>query len=61
LPSGASVSFSPGSVTGSGTSTMSVTVSLLTLIGSYPLTISGTSGGLIHSTSVTLNAALPLL
>jgi hypothetical protein len=60
LPSGATASFTPGSVTGGGTSTMKVTVPLTTLIGAYPLTITGSSGGLTHSTSVKLNAALPL-
>jgi hypothetical protein len=60
LPSGATASFSPGSVTGSGTSTMNVTIPLTTVMGSYPLTITGSSGGLAHSTNVTLNAAVPL-
>jgi hypothetical protein len=60
LPSGAKASFSPGSVTGSGTSTMNVTVPLTTLVGSYALTITGSSGGVAHTTSVKLNAAVPL-
>jgi hypothetical protein len=60
LPSGATASFSPGSVTGSGTSTMNVTVPLTTLLGSSTLTITGSSGGIAHSTSVTLNAVVPL-
>jgi hypothetical protein len=54
LPSGASASFNPASVTGSGTSTMSVVTTASTPAGSYPLTITGTSGALVHSTSVTL-------
>jgi hypothetical protein len=54
LPSGASASFNPASVAGSGNSTMSVTTSTSTPAGSYPLTITGTSGTLSHTTSVTL-------
>ena len=61
LPSGATATFNPPSVTASGTSTMSVTTSLTTPIGSYPLTISGSIGGLTHTTSVTLGVAMPAL
>lgn len=53
LPAGASASFSPPSVTGSGSSTLTVTTSGVTP-GTYTLTITGTSGTLIHSTTVTL-------
>lgn len=54
LPSGASASFNPTSVTGSGSSTMSVTTGTSTPAGTYTLTITGTSGTLVHSTTVTL-------
>jgi hypothetical protein len=54
LPSGASASFNPTSVTGSGSSTMSVTTSASTPAGTFTLTITGTSGSLVHSTTVTL-------
>jgi hypothetical protein len=54
LPSGASGSFSPTSVTGSGSSTLSVSTSTTTPAGTYTLTISGTSGTLVHSTTVRL-------
>jgi uncharacterized membrane protein len=54
LPSGATASFSPNSVPGSGTSTLSVNTSTSTPAGSYPLTITATSGNLEHSTQVTL-------
>ena len=54
LPSGASASFNPGSVTGSGSSTMSVSTSTTTPAGTYTLTITGTSGALSHSTTVQL-------
>ena len=54
LPAGAGASFNPASVNTSGSSTMSITTSTTTPIGSYLLTITGTSGSLSHTTSVTL-------
>jgi hypothetical protein len=57
LPSGATASFSPSSVTGSGSSTLSVNTSSSTPMGSYPLTITATGGNLSHSTQVTLAVA----
>ncbi|HWZ45765.1 MAG TPA: galactose oxidase-like domain-containing protein, partial [Candidatus Saccharimonadales bacterium] len=55
LPQGATATFTPGSVPGSGTATMSVSTGLLTPIGSYQLTISGSSGGVTHTVNVTLD------
>jgi hypothetical protein len=46
--------FSPTSVTGSGTSTLSVRVSSRATRGTRTLTITGTSGGVSHSTTLTL-------
>jgi hypothetical protein len=46
--------FNPTSVTGSGTSTLSVRVSNRATRGTRTLTISGTSGSLSHSTTLTL-------
>lgn len=57
LPSGASASFSPGSVTGSGPSTMTVTTATTTPPGTYTITITGTSGSTAHSTSVSLTVS----
>jgi hypothetical protein len=54
LPTGAVGSFNPTSVAGAGTSTLSVTTDVATPAGSYPLTITGTSGSLVRSASVTL-------
>jgi hypothetical protein len=54
LPTGASASFSPASVTTSGSSTLSVSTSTTTPAGTYTLTITGTSGTLVHSTTVKL-------
>jgi hypothetical protein len=54
LPAGAAASFSPASVSTSGSSTLSVTTSPATAPGSYPLTVTATSGALTHTANVTL-------
>ena len=54
LPSGATATFSPASVTTSGSTTMSVATSAATPTGSYTLTIRGTSGPRVRTTTVTL-------
>lgn len=54
LPNGANASFSPSSVSGSGSTTMNVTTSSDTPAGTYILTITGTSGSLTHQTTSTL-------
>jgi len=59
LPSGATAAFNPTSVTGSGSSTVTITTSTGTPAGTNTLTLTGTSGSLVHNTTVTLivNAA----
>jgi hypothetical protein len=57
LPSGATPTFTPVSLFGSGSSTLAVATSSSTPAGSYPLTITATSGSLTHSTQVTLVVA----
>jgi len=59
LPTGASGTFNPTSVTGSGTSTLTVTTTTNTPAGTNTLTLTGTSGNLVHTATVTLvvNAA----
>ena len=47
--------FNPPSVTGTGTSSMTVTISAGTTAGTYPITVTGTSGNLSHSTTVNVN------
>jgi hypothetical protein len=60
LPTGASASFAPASVTGgSGSSTLTVSTTAATAAGTYTLTITGTSGALTHSTTVTLVVTAP--
>jgi hypothetical protein len=54
LPTGATGSFAPASVAGSGTSTLTVSTTSSTPAGTYTLTITGTSGSLTHSTTVSL-------
>jgi hypothetical protein len=54
LPSGTSASFTPPSITGSGTSTLSVTATTAAQGGTYQLTITGTSGSIVHTVNVTL-------
>ena len=54
LPSGASASFNPATVTGSGTSTLTVATNATLPPGTYPFTITGTSGPLSRSVNATL-------
>lgn len=57
LPSGATASFSPASIAGSGSSTLTVTTSPSTPVGSYTLTITGATATLSHSANVTLSVS----
>ena len=59
LPAGAAGTFSPASVTGSGTTTLNVTTSGSTPVGTYTVTITGTSGTLVHTTTATLFVGAP--
>lgn len=54
LPSGATASFSPASLTGSGSATLSIATSISTPAGTYPVTITATSGSLQHTATVSL-------
>jgi len=55
-PAGVTVSFSPASITGSGSSTMTITIGSGIAIGSYPIIVTGTSGNISIATTVTLDA-----
>jgi hypothetical protein len=57
LPTGANGTFNPNPT--ASTSTLTVTTSAATPAGSYPLTITGTSGALSHQTTVTLVVQAP--
>jgi hypothetical protein len=54
LPTGASAAFNPPSITGTGSSVLTVTTGTNTPAGTSTLTISGISGTLGHSTTTTL-------
>jgi hypothetical protein len=57
LPAGASASFTPASVTGSGSSTLNVVTTAATAGGTYQLRITGTAGPVVHTATVTLIVA----
>ena len=54
LPSGATGTFAPPAVTGSGSASLTVATSASTPSGTYPLVIRGTSGPLTRTANVTL-------
>src|SRR5205807_1981803 len=56
VPAGASASFNPASVTGAGSSTLTVGAGTAAA-GSYTLTVTGTSGSLSHAASIALTIA----
>ncbi|MBZ5642597.1 MAG: choice-of-anchor D domain-containing protein [Acidobacteriia bacterium] len=60
LPTGATGTFSPTTVTGSGSSTLTVTTLTTTPTGTYPLTVTGTSGSLVHTANTTLVVLPPV-
>jgi subtilase family serine protease len=57
-PTGVTVSFNPTSITGAGTSTMTMTVGSSVAVGTYLITVTGNSGALTHNTSVSLTVSL---
>jgi len=57
LPSGATASFAPGAVSGSGSTTLTVNTSSSTPTGTYTLMIVATGGNLTHTTKVTISVA----
>jgi hypothetical protein len=54
LPTRTSASFSPGSVPGSGKSTLTISVKPQAPTGTYSLTVIGTGGSVTHSTNVSV-------
>jgi hypothetical protein len=59
FPAGAGGTFNPTSISGSGGSTLTVTTGISVTPGTYPLTITGTDGALVHSTMVSLTINPP--
>ena len=60
-PKGVSVTFGPTSITGAGTSTMTITVGSSTVTGTYLIRVTGTSGAIseIVTVSLTVNKQPP--
>ena len=54
LPTGATATFNPASVQGSGLSSLAIVPGANTPAGTYTLTITGTSGPLVHTATATL-------
>jgi hypothetical protein len=57
LPSGATATFTPSSIATAGSSTLRITTTAATPGGSYPLTITGSGGGIVHTASLTLGVS----
>jgi kumamolisin len=58
-PSGVTVGFSPTSITGAGSSSMSITVASTVAAGTYTITVTGTSGSTVETTTVSLTVTAP--
>ncbi len=54
LPTGVTATLNPASVTGAAISTVTFTASATATVGPATVTVTGTSGGLIHSVTITL-------
>jgi uncharacterized membrane protein len=56
VPNGTTVSFNPNPIAapGNGSSAMTINVGANTAVGTYPITVTGSGGGVQHSTTVTL-------
>ena len=54
LPSGVTATFSPGSITGAGSSTLTLSASAAAAAGASTITVTGTAGALTHAASVSL-------
>ena len=60
LPTGVTYTFNPTSITGSGTSSLALTVPAATATGSYTVTVSGTGGSITQTTTFTLTVTAPV-
>jgi kumamolisin len=60
LPTGVTGTFNPTSITGSGSSTLSLTVASTTTAGSYTITVTGTSPTITQTTTFTLTVTAPV-
>jgi hypothetical protein len=55
LPAGASATFNPTSIAGTGESTLTITTTTSTAAGEYYLYVTGTSGTLTETTEIILH------
>jgi subtilase family serine protease len=53
-PTGVTVAFNPTSITGAGTSSLSITVGSSVTAGTYKITVTGTSGSITNTTTVSV-------
>ena len=60
LPAGAKATFSPPVLSGGGTSTLTITTSSKTPVGTYDLTIAGTNLSITRTTPVTMDVLPPI-
>ena len=58
-PGGVGLAFSPTTIAGGATSTLTVQVAASTPAGVYPITVTGTSGSLTRTVTVTLTVTVP--
>src|ERR1035438_7997574 len=58
-PTGVTIGFNPTSITGNGTSTMTMNVASSTVAGTYSITVTGTSGTITETTTVSLTVTGP--
>jgi uncharacterized membrane protein len=58
-PNGVTVTFSPASITGSGTSSVGFQVAGAMAAGVYPITVTGTSGSLVQTMTIVLTVPVP--
>jgi subtilase family serine protease len=58
-PMGVTVTFSPNSIIGAGTSTMTIAVGSSTAIGTYSIRVTGTSGSITEVATVSLSVTKP--
>ena len=54
LPAGSTATFNPPAVSGAGSTTLTVSTGLMTPLGNYPLTVTGTSGTTSHTANVNM-------
>jgi hypothetical protein len=59
LPAGATSTFSPASIFGSGSSTLSITTTTATAPGTYAVAVTASSGSLSHTAGVSLEVKAP--